>query len=76
MRLIPVNWNIYHAPLLSSALGDPVYFASNGYIVFMPDVHFTVGTPGQSCYDAVSKRNKISDRAGDSTSRKIGWQAT
>ena len=23
--------NIYHAPLLSSALGDPMYFASNGY---------------------------------------------
>ena len=45
--------NIYHAPLLSSALGNPMYFASNGYIVFMPDVHFTVGTPGQSCYDAV-----------------------
>lgn len=50
--------NIYHAPLLSSALGDPVYFASNGYIVFMPDVHFTVGTPGQSCYDAVVSGTK------------------
>ena len=45
--------NTYHAPMLSSAMGDVMYFVSNGYIVFMPDVHFTIGTPGQSCYDAV-----------------------
>ena len=40
--------NTYHAPLLSSAMVDVMYFVSNGYIVFMPDVHFTVGSPGQS----------------------------
>lgn len=66
--------NIYHAPLLSSALGDPVYFASNGYIVFMPDVHFTVGTPGQSCYDAVVSGTKYLIEQGIAHPGKIGLQ--
>ena len=63
--------NIYHAPLLSSALGDPMYFASNGYIVFMPDVHFTVGTPGQSCYDAVVSGTKYLIEQGVDENRVI-----
>ena len=66
--------NIYHAPLLSSALGDPMYFASNGYIVFMPDVHFTVGTPGQSCYDAVVSGTKYLIEQGIENPGKIGLQ--
>lgn len=51
--------NTYHAPLLSSAMADVMYFVSNGYIVFMPDVHFTVGSPGQSSYDAVVSGTKF-----------------
>ena len=66
--------NIYHAPLLSSALGNPMYFASNGYIVFMPDVHFTVGTPGQSCYDAVVSGTKYLIEQGIAHPGKIGLQ--
>ena len=66
--------NIYHAPLLSSALRDPMYFASNGYIVFMPDVHFTVGTPGQSCYDAVVSGTKYLIEQGIAHPGKIGLQ--
>lgn len=45
--------NVYQAPMFSFAMADVMYFVSNGYIVFMPDVHFTMGTPGKSCYDAV-----------------------
>ena len=30
-----------------------ISYVSNGYVVFMPDIHFTVGSPGESCYDAV-----------------------
>lgn len=66
--------NTYHAPLLSSALGDPVYFASNGYIVFMPDVHFTVGTPGKSCYDAVVSGTEYLIGQGIAHRGKIGLQ--
>lgn len=45
--------NHYVMPLLSSAMANATYAMSNGYIVFMPDVHFTIGSPGQSTYDAV-----------------------
>lgn len=43
----------YIMPTLCSAMANVTYAMSNGYIVFMPDVHFTIGTPGQSSYDAV-----------------------
>ncbi len=66
--------NTYHAPMLSSAMGDVMYFVSNGYIVFMPDVHFTIGTPGQSCYDAVVSGTKYLIEQGIAHPGKIGLQ--
>lgn len=66
--------NTYHAPTLSSAMGDVIYFVSNGYIVFMPDVYFTVGTPGQSCYDAVVSGTKYLIEQGIAHPGKIGLQ--
>lgn len=66
--------NIYHAPLLSTALGDPMYFVSNGYIVFMPDVHFTIGTPGKSSYDAVVSGTNYLIEQGIAHPGKIGLQ--
>ena len=66
--------NVYHAPILSSAMADVMYFVSNGYIVFMPDVHFTVGMPGKSSYDAViSGTNYLIDQ-GIAHPGKIGLQ--
>ena len=44
---------LYHVPALSSAMINTVTYVSNGYVVFMPDVHFTVGAPGESSYNAV-----------------------
>lgn len=66
--------NIYPAPMLSPAMGDVMYFVSNGYIVFMPDVHFTVGTPGQSSYDAVVSGTKYLIEQGIAHPGKIGLQ--
>ena len=66
--------DINHAPLLGSALGDPMNFASNGFIVFMPDVHFTNGTPGQSCFDAVVSGTKDLIAQGSAHPGKIGLQ--
>jgi len=66
--------NTYNAPGLSSAMADVMYFVSNGYIVFMPDVHFTVGTPGQSCYDAVVSGTKYLIEQGIAHPGKIGLQ--
>ena len=66
--------NTYHAPMLSSAMADVMYFVSNGYIVFMPDVHFTIGTPGQSSYDAVVSGTKYLIEQGIAHLGKIGLQ--
>ena len=66
--------NVYHAPMLSSAMADVIYFVSNGYIVFMPDVHFTIGTPGQSCYDAVVSGTKYLIEQRIAHPGKIGLQ--
>ena len=32
---------------------NPTYYASNGYLVFMPDIVYTVGAPGQSAMKCV-----------------------
>lgn len=66
--------NHYIMPLLSSAMANATYAMSNGYIVFMPDIHFTIGTPGQSTYDAVvSGVNWLIDQ-GIAHKGKIGLQ--
>jgi len=32
---------------------NPTYYASNGYLVFMPDIAYTIGSPGQSALKCV-----------------------
>lgn len=66
--------NTYLAPMLSSAMADVMYFVSNGYIVFMPDVHFTIGTPGESCYNAVVSGTNYLIEQGIAHPGKIGLQ--
>lgn len=66
--------NVYHAPTLSSAMGEIIYFVSNGYMVFDPDVHFTVGHPGQSCYDAVVSGVNYLINEGVAHKGRIGLQ--
>ena len=66
--------NIYHAPALSRAMAEVMYFVSNGYIIFMPDVHFTVGAPGKSSYDAVISGTNYLIEQGIAHPGKIGLQ--
>ncbi len=43
----------YNAPRPSASVINPTMFTSNGYIVFMPDITYRTGQPGQSAYDAI-----------------------
>ena len=43
----------YSAPAPSRSIINISYFCSNGYIVFIPDIKYTVGYPGKSAYDYV-----------------------
>ncbi|MDX2306163.1 MAG: prolyl oligopeptidase family serine peptidase [Microscillaceae bacterium] len=47
------NLHRYYAPLPARSAINPSMYASNGYLVFMPDIPYQVGHPGQSAYDAV-----------------------
>ncbi|MBK6345382.1 MAG: S9 family peptidase [Bacteroidales bacterium] len=43
----------YYTPKPSRSIISPAYCSSNGYIVFIPDIRYRDGFPGQSAYDAV-----------------------
>lgn len=43
----------YMPPAPSRSVISIPYFCSNGYLVFTPDIHYTVGNPGQNAYDYI-----------------------
>jgi len=43
----------YIAPVPSASRINITYAVSNGYLVFVPDIPYVIGYPGQSCYNAV-----------------------
>jgi dipeptidyl aminopeptidase/acylaminoacyl peptidase len=46
------NLHRFLAPSAGTSI-NPSYYASNGYLVFMPDIAYTVGSPGQSALKCV-----------------------
>ncbi|MBQ3175521.1 MAG: S9 family peptidase [Bacteroidales bacterium] len=45
--------NTYRKPAVSRSTINITYFVSNGYLVFMPDVHYVTGHPGQSAMNCI-----------------------
>jgi dipeptidyl aminopeptidase/acylaminoacyl peptidase len=43
----------YHVPQPSRSTINISFYVSNGYIVFVPDIVYRTGYPGQSAYDAI-----------------------
>lgn len=43
----------FYAPRATASIIYPLEYASNGYIVFIPDVHYTPGHPAKSAYDCI-----------------------
>lgn len=43
----------YLSPQPSRSTINIPYFVSNGYLVFTPDIHYTIGHPGQSALDCI-----------------------
>ena len=43
----------FYGPRASASTVNPLEYASNGYLIFMPDIHFKVGFPGKSFYNAI-----------------------
>lgn len=67
------NLNRYVAPAPISTVINWTYCASNGYLVFIPDVKFRVGEPGSSSFDAViSGVTHLIDRCSYIDRNRIG----
>jgi dipeptidyl aminopeptidase/acylaminoacyl peptidase len=43
----------YSPPAPSASIINRTFAVSNGYLVFVPDIPYVIGYPGQSCYNAV-----------------------
>ena len=43
----------YYPPAPSRSIINIPFFVSRGYVVFVPDIHYTVGHPGEDAYNAI-----------------------
>ncbi len=62
-------------PYPSHSTINKTFYASNGYVVFVPDITYKIGYPGQSAYDAiVSGTQYLTNRFSFIDRDKIGLQ--
>ncbi|MCL3781931.1 S9 family peptidase [Prolixibacteraceae bacterium JC049] len=47
------NLHRHYYPYPSYSTINRIHYTSNGYLVFVPDITYTVGQPGQDAYDAI-----------------------
>ncbi len=50
--------HLHQVPSPSRSTINRSFYVSNGYIVFVPDIHYRIGYPGQSAYDAIVSGTK------------------
>ena len=69
------NLNSYTQPSPTRSIVNRTYYASNDYIVFIPDIVYKIGSPGKSAYDAiVSGTRYVSREFSFIDSTKVGIQ--
>jgi len=66
--------NRFPHPELSSGRLDIPYFVSRDYLVFVPDIHYQVGEPGESAYNYVASAAKYLSKFSWVDSTKMGLQ--
>ncbi|AEW00678.1 hypothetical protein A4D02_12035 [Niastella koreensis] len=68
---------LYRQPAPSASTINIPLFVSNGYLVFVPDIHYKKGEPGESAYNAVVSAAKYFTRKPwvDSTKMAIQGQS-
>ena len=66
--------HIYFAPGYSSAMLDIATYVSNGFVVFMPDVEYTIGSPGKSSYNSIVSGTKALIERGIIDPKRVGIQ--
>lgn len=68
------NLHRYIAPAPIRSIINRSYFTSNGYVVFVPDVKYVPGYPGQSAYDCVISGTEHMIQQGYVDKERIGVQ--
>ena len=43
----------YYSPRPSASIINPTEYASNGYVIFIPDILYNEGSPGEDAYDCI-----------------------
>ena len=64
----------YLAPSPTPSRLNIPFFASRGYVVFVPDIWYTTGYPGQSAYDYILSGTRAIIQKGFIDSTKVGLQ--
>lgn len=67
----------YRPPAPSASTINIPYFVSNGYLVFVPDIHYKNGEPGESAYNAIVSAAKYFTKMAwvDSTKMAVQGQS-
>ena len=73
-RLWSDNLNRYIAPKPSRSIINPTFYASNGYIVFVPNVRYEIGHPGKGAVDYVVSGTQALIDKGIADKDRIGIQ--
>ena len=66
--------NEYFEPQATGANINIPYFVSNDYLVFTPDIHYSIGEPGQSAYNSVVSAAKYLAKYPWVNATKMGIQ--
>lgn len=66
--------HVHRVPSPSASTINPTEYASNGYIVFIPDIPYTVGYPGESAEKAIISGTLEVVRRGYVDPKRIGIQ--
>jgi dipeptidyl aminopeptidase/acylaminoacyl peptidase len=64
--------NVYHKPEFSDGGINIPWFVSNGYLIFTPDIHYTVEEPGRSTYNSVVSAAKYLSKFSWVDTAKMG----
>lgn len=68
------NLHRFISPSPSASTINPSYFASNGYVVFMPDIPYKEGYPGESAMNAILPGTQKVLGMGFVDPKKVGLQ--
>lgn len=64
----------HYPPVPSRSIINFPYYTSNGYIIFIPDIHYQIGRPGQDAYNSVISGTDYLISLGFVDENKIGLQ--